>query len=330
MGALQEYILELKVKLNKMKSSGNNISDLEILRYIYIDLGKKMNFDVQYTFGNSKQKRNIYDRLVDEKELNKAFENRTIICKSLAYIVDLILAEFEICAYVEYDRDDYGKIKNGSHVYNVVELSDGHKFIIDLEEDLEYIQTGAKTKHFGLSFVNHKDFIYDEEKMRQIDKKIGYIPEGIYMDDIIWMIEKAVSTDISDEVLFEFILNNLNKYQDISNIGYRERILYYERMIEHFFDNKSSNNFCRKSIKKIEKFDCYRVVDGKRQYISCIITNFKKEKIYIFNYDKNCYESVSIDQFSEMVENGLEVPNEGRAKRLKRFRSKVCCMGQDL
>lgn len=92
MSILTEYIDKLK---NQIFQYGN-MTDIEIMRYVYIDLGRKMDFDLNYTFGNSKEKNRLYNKVVNEEELNRVLETHTIICKSLAYLLERILKEFDI------------------------------------------------------------------------------------------------------------------------------------------------------------------------------------------------------------------------------------------
>ncbi len=330
MGAFQEYIEELDEKIEILKRRKIYVPDIEIVRLIYIDLGQKMNFDPHYTFGNRNQKQAIYNSPICEEEFDKLIESKTAICKSIAYMLHIILPRYGIKSVIEYQRNERGKVKPGAHVYNIVELKDGKKFIIDLVEDFEYIQTGSKTRNFAIDTYDEESCLYRESEIRRMDQEIGYIPEGLYMEDILKLINKAVSGKISDDELFEFILANLNKYKDISNMGYVVRCIYNERMIEHFFNEHRLDCNGRPSIKRIEKYDCYRIVDGDRQYVQCFITNFLTERIYLFNNEKNCFERISIAQFGQLVQNGLEVPNKGRANKLKRAGSRMCCMDQEL
>ena len=330
MGAFREYLDELDKKIEVFKSEHEHVSDIAILRLIYIDLGKKMNFDQGYTFGNRKQKKAIYDRISDEEEFDRAIESRTIICKSLSYMLGMILPKYGFKCIAGFERDRYGKKRDGAHVFNIVEAPDGKRFTLDLVEDLEFIQTKAKTKNFASDVNDDKKCVYDEEEIRRIDQEIGYIPEGMYMDDILWMMDKAIGKDTPDDVAFELILDNLNKYADIKNMGYVVRTIYYERIIDHFFNEERLDAKGKPSKYRIEKFDCYRVVNGERHYVSCIITNFKGEKIYLFNDEKNCYERIEPIDFVYMTRTGLEVPNEGRAKRLKRYSCKICSIDPDL
>ncbi|MBQ3409244.1 MAG: hypothetical protein IJH12_08595 [Clostridia bacterium] len=320
MSALNEYIEELRIKIEEKKSLKGSISDVEIIRFIYIDLGKKMNFDLGYTFGNSKQKKEIYGRPMNEEQINKAYESRTIICKSLAYIVQKIMEEFGYKCTIITEPDEYGRIRSGAHVYNRVTTPSDKTFTLDLEEDLEFIQSGSKTRYFGLTDHNTRNTVFSETDLRRIDTDIvEYIPEGMYLEDMLWMLDRALDSNSKPNERFKMLLDNLNKYRDISQMGYRDRILYYQGMIDHFFGRQ--NPYGKESYlqEKIEMFNCYRTIGGKRKYVSCIITDFRERQIYLFNDEKNCYECINQDQLVEEMNNGLEVPNEGGAKKLKRY-----------
>ena len=331
MGAFQKYLEYLDGRIEDLKNRKGYVPDIEILRLIYIDLGQKMSFDPHYTFGNSRQKQAIYDRFTCEEQFDEVLEKKEAICKSLAYMLDMILPRYGIKSKVTFEVNGRGEKKKRAHVYNTIELSDKKRFIIDLVEDFEFIQTGSKTKSFAVDIFDEETCLYSEDEIREIDQEIGYIPEGLYMDDILWMMERAVSNEkVSDDELFEFIIDNFDKYVDIRNMGYVVRTHYYDRMIEHFFSKDRVDNRGRPSIIKIEKYDCYREIDGERHYSLCLITCFRGEKIYLFNNEKNCFERISPEHFSYLAQNGLEVPNKGRANKLKRHSVKSCIEGQSL
>ena len=85
----QEFIQSIKEKLP------NNLSDLEIAKYIYIQLGKQKAFDEKYFFGNSKTRKKIY-KLAEQNKIDseQASKNKKIICVSLSYLYRDILREF--------------------------------------------------------------------------------------------------------------------------------------------------------------------------------------------------------------------------------------------
>ena len=103
MSKLTEYIKELK---NNVAQKGN-LSEIEIIRYVYINLGKKMDFDLNYTFGNKKEKEKIFQKVIDDEELEKVFEAHTAICKSLSYLLEKILKEFNIDARTIRENNYY-------------------------------------------------------------------------------------------------------------------------------------------------------------------------------------------------------------------------------
>ena len=155
MGAFEEYIKYLKQEVSKK----GEMSKIELIRFIYINFGQMMNFDLNYTFGNRKQKENIYNRILDDEEIMRKREG---ICKDLSILLARVYKEFDInCRVVK--SDPYSAL---SHVYNQIELPDGKILNLDLEEDLEYIKTFAKTRYFGVKNPDNDlelDFLTEEE-----------------------------------------------------------------------------------------------------------------------------------------------------------------------
>ena len=87
MSNLSEYIEKVK----EYKKKNQNISEEELIRYVYLDLGKRFSFDLSFSFGNTKTKKRIYANSKKEEDLDKAMESNIIICKSVSYIVEYIL-----------------------------------------------------------------------------------------------------------------------------------------------------------------------------------------------------------------------------------------------
>mgnify|MGYP004690057939 CR=1 FL=1 len=46
----------------KSKKETQGLNDIEKLRYVYIDLGKRFAFDLDFSFGNTKSKQKIYHK----------------------------------------------------------------------------------------------------------------------------------------------------------------------------------------------------------------------------------------------------------------------------
>ena len=294
-GALDNYIQELKLNIAKK----GNLSQVEIVRYIYINLGRKMNFDLRYTFGNKKQRRVIYNKALDSQELDDLFEKRTIICKSLAFMVKRILQEFGIDSYVEKDIN----YETNRHVFNVVYFKDLDKNAkIDLEEDLEFIQTNSRTRYFGITHIgslhSEQDLI-PKEALEKIDKTTAeYIPWGFYFEDMLGVLEFAIQNMPIEEKL-KNVLDNLDVYVPDKKLGYRERKCYHNRILYELFSRKEMN--------KIRQIDCYRIDGEKKKYVSCITLDAPKGEtiVYLYSNEKGKYEEISLEKLADEVRNGL-------------------------
>ena len=289
-----------------------DMSEEEIIRYVYINLGQKMDFDLHYTFGNKQERTKILRRSSSEEALDKAMEDHTIICKSLSYILERILTEFGTSIRTV-------TAENGIHVYNIVKLKNGREYILDLEDDLEYIQSGAKTQAFGLPLDENKqkddkENMIDDDTLRKIDtEKIKYIPEGYYLEDIAWMLKKAIEPGSAEfDTRLDLLLKNLEVYRDIRNVGYRERIRYHNRLMEMVLEPKD--------FRKIHQVDCYRVEDGEKNFQSCLVVDMPKDKrkAFLFSYEHNCYEEISMEKLAEEVKNGLNAKG-GHIPGLKNY-----------
>lgn len=108
MSALEEYI-------EKAKNNTKNLTEIEKIRYVYLDLGKRLSFDLNFSFGNSKNKEKIYKKSGTKKAWDEGLNDNIIICKSLSYIIEKILLELGINIKTVFDTDGYTKYP---HVYN--------------------------------------------------------------------------------------------------------------------------------------------------------------------------------------------------------------------
>ena len=56
MSKLSDYIEEAKEYIKQ----NSDMSELDIVRYIYLDLGKRFSFNLDFIFGSTNQKKQIY------------------------------------------------------------------------------------------------------------------------------------------------------------------------------------------------------------------------------------------------------------------------------
>ena len=315
MNNLDKYVEQIKeyIKTNP------EITETEIIKYVYIDLGKRFSFDEKFTpFGNSKSKQNHYKyHCKNITDLDECMETNLVICKSVSYILEYILKSLGINIITEIDPYD---TKKCPHVYNRIFEKSGRTYIIDLQEDIYNIQTHSFTRNFGIDSIHSmNNSVITRSKQEKIDKKIGYIAENnYYSDDYLYLLHSVADfIDDFDEKL-EFILENIEASK-FPNMGYIDRQWHHKRVLEEFFDKKDFDY--ERNNTKIKILDCYKEVEGKRRYLNCIsFQDFDKTKIFVYNKKDFRYHEIDLKNFAIAIKNGLVLHNckiSGLTKILK-------------
>lgn len=311
MNNLDRYVEEKKIEL-KEKSITN---ELEIIRYIYLDLGKRFSFDERFIpFGNSKTKQRIYKfQSRNINDLNECMNNRKIICKSLSYILEYILSRFDINIQTIVDNCEH---INCPHVYNFIKCKDGRKFCLDLQEDINNIQTHSFTSNFGFESPFSNKFIINRKEQESLDRKLGYIDDNnYYFDDYLYLLHSITDgiDDFKEKV--EFILENMDII-DTSNMGYTDRQWHHRNVLESFFNTKEFDYQTNSG--KIRMYDCYKDINGVRKYYNFILVMDKNDvEIYSYNKNENKYKRIDKENYINCMINGLKVHN-GKMPFVKR------------
>ena len=131
MSNLKKYINKIKEYIDHHE----DISETEIIRYVYLDLGKKLSFNEEFLpFGNSRKKQNLYNyRSRNITDLEECMESKKAICKSISYILEYILKDIGIDIKTVVDPND---ARNCPHTYNLITKKDGKEYVVDLQEDI--------------------------------------------------------------------------------------------------------------------------------------------------------------------------------------------------
>lgn len=144
------------------------LNQIEMARYIYIQLGKYFSYDEKYiTSENDEEKREIFDRDIED------IKNDKVVCTSLSRIYERLLKRVGINAKtVLIPGERLG------HAFTEIEI-DGKKYFTGLVRDLMRIKTGFKTNEFMIDnpdrFGEDSEFTaLSDEELKKIDDKIGY------------------------------------------------------------------------------------------------------------------------------------------------------------
>lgn len=295
---MEQQIQRLKEKM--IETIPDQLSPMEQVRYLYIELGKLVSFDERYWKGNSKTKKKIY-RASFRKRMEDLKSDRRIICVSLARMFQELLAEIGVKATLyQPDPDD-------PHINNIVEI-DGKRYVMDLQRDLEYIQTNRRTQHFGKKskkeYVQFSEISVEEEE--QIDRRIGYVQEDRdYTEHYLWMLQKAIEgEELSLEEKVVFVLEHAKDYKDLSQVGIVEKSKFYAWCFERCFTPEERRRITENYLQTVEDF----------QLLSCITVTGKRNRYtrFLFQEKKNYHLQVDEEEFKCLLKTRMKaLPNEG-------------------
>lgn len=303
MSKLTEYI----EKIRNYISQHEDMTELEIIRYVYLDLGKRLSFNENFLpFGNSKKKQDMYKYHSRELEdLEECMETNKAICKSISYILEYVLKSLGIDIKTVVDTDSN---RSCPHVYNIIALKSGESFSVDLQEDIYNIQSHSFTKNFGKSLENENCFVISRLEQEQMDRKNGYInEENYYSDDYLYSLKYDINFMKSFDEKVKFILENIDIY-DNPNMGYTDRQWHHKTILEEFFDKDEFNYQFNNS--RIKMIDCYKDINNNRHYVNCVSVQTKNgTEIYVYNKKEYRYCQMDFMNFVKAVQNGLVVHN---------------------
>lgn len=286
---LDDYVLEIKNNLKQIP----NLTEEEIIMFVYLDLARRFKFDDDFFFGGSKRKKQIYHNSRYISELNKCFENNKIICRSSSYILEYVLTKLNIKIRTIYENNP---LKKYQHVLNVITPSDGsEEYSIDLQNDIANICYHNFTSNFGKSIDNDNTFIISKERQKQIHQKLGYISSNnMYCDDYIELFKMYTLSDIPFSEKIDLVLKNIDPYP-YPNINYWERRWHHEYILDQLFDSSELKN-------KLNTVEFYTINNNIKEYNTGFFVCTKEGTIvYYYSKDNYCYDTYYLSEFARKV-----------------------------
>lgn len=305
-----------------------NLTELETAYFVYLELGKILAQDTEYSLTKSLSKQS---RLFEAgKNINNInFPN--VICNSSSELYTYILNKLGIKAKVFY-------FKGLEHADTIIKTKDGNVYYANLLADLAKIQTGSRTRNFAPPSEHLNGVVYYElarkyssslkslptEELEAMDNKFGYTFHGLYMNDFIekikselknpdfvneYILPKDITLDscTPSELLkykFLFLINNLNVYSESNSYkaGFSELTSFYNRLCSAVFSDEE--------IRKISIYTChYSSIKNKdlSSYVSLDLSEGGKNNIvyFAFSGSENKYIPISKEELQSKVNNGL-------------------------
>lgn len=296
-----------------LKKIPEGLSDLEKARFVYLELGKMVSFNEEYWFGNNKIKNKIYKSQTKIEDL-KDIKNNKIICVSLSNLYNYMMGRIGIKAVQAHDVND------SRHVYSEFEI-DGKRYKADLQKDLHFIQTKRRTWEFGEIDVSVADSEVNTEEIEKIDAKIGYSYQGEKnFRRLIANIENEIKKVDELDKKMNIILNKISEYEDISKMGYSEKIWYYYYIIKRMLTLQEKKRECENQL--------YTEDNDKRKYTCCISVLKRDGEFYRMIYSEKNGKFIPVEDeiLIELIEDGLKTcRNEkipGLKKKMKELKNK--------
>lgn len=276
-----------------------NTDDVTKIRYLYLELNKRLNYDINYFAGDNNTKSEIYNNYLTFESLS----NNSVICKGWSELYKQLLIDAGIpenCIRI------CGSDVSGSHRW--VEISMGDHFIrCDATQrfngsiDLANAKSGASTVGFvylsnewaGKSFAynmpgTEEEISLNDSWLRNIDQQLGYASNGIYFNEL----SDSLVSEFYKPGLFEKVFGiNQDKLLEKK----KEILLNYElpdgmKAIEakNFFDTLKRMFFQNTDVGVEIEF-------GYRQ----ISSNAYSGVVMILEHDSNGIECRIIDDYSD-------------------------------
>ena len=252
------FILEI---INIIPTS---LSELEIARYLYITIGKNISYDINIL----PDKNEIFD-LKSISTINNLWGS---IYHKKGTNTSLSKLYLYLCSFLGINCSTIVTSKLG-YIKNLLTIKN-RNIIVDITQDIPYIQANFKTKYF----IGFNDNL-------ELDKKIGYIKDEYNETKI----EKVLRTlDYSDEKIVQNILEKTCKIIDISNIRPIELSMIYSDIFAKYCPNHSikihnlyMNNYPNKNH--------FILIDYNNNY-------------YGFNYSKNTFIEIKEKEILKNIE----------------------------
>jgi len=257
---LYEYVNE-NVDIKEISQLEKSKHEIAIVRKVLKELANIFYRDYTFFFNkeNLTDRGRIYNKKFDLSNMN----DFAIVCKSLCDIIKKILKE-------NYDIDSelISTIKDEfRHIDLLVKTKEGKMYIVDPLTDLLEMQVGLRTNNFAskeyyndiyAGKIENISFL-DEEELEEIDDKIRYKNDGVYLDDFLNLLK--IKLNNIEDILTKnenIAMSILGKRYEGEKITDDEKTKLKLRFISKYLNNRKNINgvvelqmFCNIIIKRL-------------------------------------------------------------------------------
>ena len=244
-----------------------SLSEIEIARYLYITIGKNIGYDINtlpdkndtFSLKNIDTINNLWGCITLTKGTNISF------CKLYLYLCRIMNID---CKLIETGQLNYLK--------NVLNI-DNTNIIVDITQDIPYVQAGFKTNDFpgyndNLEIDKKISYIkdnYNENKIETSFKNLDYTMDDIFQT-ILLKTQEIIKADkikpIELGIIYDIIFN---KYYPNHDVTITNLYIQNASIKEHFIllthnQKYYSYNYNRCSFVEIPKEEILKNIENKR------------------------------------------------------------------
>ena len=250
--------------LDIIKKIPVSLKEIEIARYLYIVIGKNIGYDINilpdknetFNLKNISMINNIWGSILLGKGTN----------------ISLTRLFLYLCRFMKLDCKMMVTSKLG-YLKNLLTIQN-RNIIVDITQDIPYIQAGFKTKNF---------VGYDDN--RELDKKIGYIDKDYHEVEIDQVLRNR---EYIEKDVFSIILKETSSIIPIANIKPIELSIIYKDIFEKYLPNQD-----------VQIYNLYiNSFPSKEHFILISYQNH----YYSFNYTKNIFVEISENEMKQNIE----------------------------
>lgn len=304
------------------------LNDIEKIRYIYLKLGKYFVYNINFVINENEDTK---QKKVYKKEINlEKIHTRKYVCSQIAYalassinkMVPGVSAETMYRANHELDEDE--EYSETEHMATKIKTKNGEKYLLDLTLDLFRIQNNLQTKEFGFSSYIDDDYdIISLREAREMDNKIGYTFNGIYMNEFINQMKKEM---LDDELVKEYVIgNNIQKINHDTILKYKVDFILKNLDLR---DNgpTEAKDFVVYALeeiltdseqKRVKQFNLYKKGDTSKMGVALRLI-CGEDRYYYLRKEEGNFREVNLNNICEMIQNddwfmrSITIANESR------------------
>jgi len=316
-----------------------NLSELEKLAYIEVEVAKHISFDEKYIWGDIGTKEKIYKLAKEQAKKPPKEIKRKIICVTMAELFGYVVKElgfdvkyqtrapgFEIKTG---DNDIFKSIsdKKQQHVCVLVGLSNGNFIETDIQDDLARLQTRSRPKAFGMhrhgsKYENGVTLeILDKELIEKTFRKVYKLAERErFTDEYIMVFAGMLRCQNKTPIeMLEFFMNDPKIQEQLQTARCVEANKLHKAILHVCYDiSVEGKQFLKNENQAILEECVLSTEDNQKRYSFCLYAEDSEQQTF-WVYSKKARKMVKLsrEEIAALKQKTMKIELRGRNSELK-------------